>query len=86
MKRLLKLLLPLAASIIGIAVSARFLSEELSIGALLLLLLSLLLLLFALLRPLFIRRGRARSGLPSRYERIPDPWRALDKGKDPTDT
>ena len=38
-----------------------------------------------LLRPLFVRRGARRAGLPSRYERVRDPWRALDKGEDPTE-
>jgi hypothetical protein len=40
--------------------------------------------LILIIRPLYARRGSRRSGLPSRYERVKDPWRALDKGEDPT--
>lgn len=46
--------------------------------------LSLMASLALIIRPLYSRRGSRRSGLPSRYERVKDPWRALDKGEDPT--
>ncbi|MFZ9926624.1 MAG: hypothetical protein ACO3FB_02395 [Candidatus Nanopelagicaceae bacterium] len=46
--------------------------------------LSLMASLTLIIRPLYSRRSSRRSGLPSRYERVKDPWRALDKGEDPT--
>jgi tellurite resistance protein TehA-like permease len=84
MMRIIKWILPALVAVTGITLSARALANELLLWALILLIFSILLLLFTLLRPLFIRRGRRGSGLPSRYERLPDPWRTLDKGKDPT--
>lgn len=86
--RWLKRVLPLAIGITGLIISARALSTELTLWALLLLLSALLLLLFSLARPMFAKRvrgGRARSGLPSKYERVEDPWRALSAGRDPTE-
>lgn len=86
--RLARRALPLAIGIAGLIMSARALSSELTLWALLLLSFALLLLLFSLVRPMFVNRarsGRARSGLPSKYERVQDPWRALSAGQDPTD-
>lgn len=82
--RIIKVIAPIALALGGIVLSARLLSHELSTGALALLALSLTLLFASLIRPMFIRRGRNRAGLPSRYERVKDPWRALDAGEDPT--
>ena len=85
---LVKRVLPLAISIAGLVISARALAGELTLWALILLLFSLLLLLFSLARPMFAKRGesgRKRSGLPSKYERVQDPWRALSAGQDPTE-
>ena len=86
--RLLRKVLPLTTGIVGLMISARALSTELTLWALLLLVVALVLLLFSLARPMFaqrVRGGRARSGLPSKYERVQDPWRALSAGQDPTE-
>lgn len=84
----LKVLIAIALAISGVFIAAQSLSQALEAWALVLLALSLTTLLLAFLAPLFIKRsrgGRKRSGLPSRYEREKDPWRALSAGEDPTE-
>ena len=46
---------------------------------------SLIALVTLVISSLFRRRKSGKSGLPARYERVRDPWRALDKGLDPTE-
>ncbi len=85
--RILKSAVSLAIGLVGLVISARALNSELSLWALLLLFCASLLVLITLLRPLFVRRSRGKqksSGLPSKYERVQDPWRALSAGQDPT--
>lgn len=79
---------PFLLGALGVFIAARALVSELTLWALLLLVISILILLVAIARPLFVKRGgkgRARAGLPSKYERVEDPWRALSAGRDPTD-
>jgi hypothetical protein len=86
--RSVKVIVAILLSTSGIIIAAESLSQALQVWALLLLALSLTSLLLALIAPLFIKRmrgGRKRSGLPSRYEREKDPWRALSAGEDPTE-
>lgn len=86
--RSVKVIVAILLSTSGIIIAAQSLSQALQVWALLLLALSLTSLLLALIAPLFIKRmrgGRKRSGLPSRYEREKDPWRALSAGEDPTE-
>ena len=86
--RVMKFLLPLVLAIIGAFISAQALASELTTWAVLLLLTSTVLAVTLLLRPLFAKRisgSQKRSGLPSKYERIQDPWRALSAGQDPTE-
>ncbi|MFM7499284.1 MAG: hypothetical protein ACKO3U_00975 [Actinomycetota bacterium] len=86
--RSVKVIVAIILSTSGIIIAAQSLSQALQVWALLLLALSLTSLLLALIAPLFIKRmrgGRKRSGLPSRYEREKDPWRALSAGEDPTE-
>lgn len=86
--RSVKVIVAILLSTSGIIIAAQSLSQALQVWALLLLVLSLTSLLLALIAPLFIKRmrgGRKRSGLPSRYERVKDPWRALSAGEDPTE-
>lgn len=74
----------LIIALLALIFASRNLSERLELWSVALALLSLITLVVLLLRPLFARRGAKRAGLPSRYERVKDPWRALDKGEDPT--
>ncbi len=86
--RSVKFIVAIILSTSGALIAAQSLSQALQAWALLLLMLSLTSLLLALIAPLFMRRmrgGRKRSGLPSRYEREKDPWRALSAGEDPTE-
>lgn len=86
--RSIKFIIAIALSISGVFIAATSLSQALEGWALVLLILSLATLLLAFVTPLFIKRtrgGRKRSGLPSRYEREKDPWRALSAGEDPTE-
>ncbi len=88
MRRAFKFIFAITFSISGILIAAQSLSESLAMWSLLLLFFSLMTLLLAALAPLFLKRirgGRKRSGLPSRYERERDPWRALSAGEDPTE-
>jgi|GEM_PF-1595633 len=86
--RSVKVIVAIVLSTSGVIIAAQSLSQALQVWALLLLALSLTSLLLALIAPLFIKRmrgGGKRSGLPSRYEREKDPWRALSAGEDPTE-
>jgi membrane protein implicated in regulation of membrane protease activity len=74
----------LLISFISLYFAAQSLGRKLELWSAAVMLCSLLTLIAVLLRPLFKRRGKRSSGLPSRYERVKDPWRALDKGEDPT--
>ena len=86
--RAIKLLLPLSLAVAGIFISSKALASELTAWAALLLLTSTICTVTLLLRPLFTTRksgNQLRSGLPSKYERTQDPWRALSSGQDPTE-
>lgn len=86
--RFVKIVTPALIGITGIIIAARSLEVELHFWALILLLISLLLVLISLVRPMYAKRvrgGRKRSGLPSKYERMEDPWRSLSAGHDPTE-
>lgn len=74
----------LLISLVALYLSAQSLGSKLELWSAAVMLCSLLTLAAILIRPLFKRRGKRSSGLPSRYERVKDPWRALDKGEDPT--
>lgn len=86
--KIIKFIAPISLGCIGLGISAKALVGELTTWALLLFISSLVVLLVMLLRPLFIKRNRGSvksSGLPSKYERVRDPWRALSAGQDPTE-
>ena len=74
----------LALSISALIFSTQSLARSLEMWSASLMFLALASSLILIIRPLYARRGSRRSGLPSRYERVKDPWRALDKGEDPT--
>jgi uncharacterized membrane protein YbhN (UPF0104 family) len=74
----------LIISFISLYFAAQSLSRKLELWSAVVLFCSLLTLAVILVRPLFKKRDKGRSGLPPRYERVKDPWRALDKGEDPT--
>lgn len=75
----------LLLALIALLFASRNLSEHLEVWSVVLALVALITVVALVLRPLFVRRGARRAGLPSRYERVSDPWRALDKGEDPTE-
>lgn len=71
-------------SLVALVISTRNLALKLELWSLSMLVIALMLLTVIAVRPMFRKRAGRRSGLPSRYERVEDPWRALDKGQDPT--
>lgn len=75
----------LLLALLALLFASRNLSERLEVWSAVLAFVALATVVALLLRPLFVRRGARRAGLPSRYERVRDPWRALDKGEDPTE-
>lgn len=83
MRRFHKLIVVLP-TIAALIISMRHLAIALELWSLIVFAGALIVLLIIALQPLFRRRSGRRTGLPSRYERVIDPWRALDKGEDPT--
>ena len=83
MKRqsVIKALVPLAVLLF----SGANLARTLEWWSLALFMFSLIALATLVISSLFRRRKSGKSGLPARYERVRDPWRAMDKGLDPTD-
>ena len=78
---LIKVLVPSAVLLFSGANLARTLER----WSLALFVLSLIALVSLVISSLFRRRKSGKSGLPARYERVRDPWRAMDKGLDPTE-
>ena len=83
MKRqsVIKALVPLAVLLF----SGANLARTLEWWSLALFMFSLIALATLVISSLFRRRKSGKSGLPARYQRVRDPWRAMDKGLDPTD-